>query len=96
MCEVQAMAKMTIPQLLRYLHQRILDELAKGNEEELNYLSTTTRVIFEAAESHGDDDLYSLLDDLNYLLNETLMGAQGKGERALSTIATKLQKLEER
>ena len=87
---------MTIPQLVRYLQQRILDELTKKNEEELNYLSTTVRVLFEAAEHENDADFYSLLDDMNYLLNETLMGAQGKGESVLPSVATKLKQLEER
>jgi hypothetical protein len=43
-----------------------------------------------------DTELYSLLDDMNYLLNETLMGAQAKGETVLPSIATKLTRLEQR
>jgi len=68
---------MTLVDLLRYFHQRVLKELAKKNEEELNYLSTTVRELWEAAERYEDTELYSLLDDMNYLLNETLMGCSG-------------------
>jgi hypothetical protein len=86
---------MTLVDLLRYLHQCVLDELAKKNEEELNYLSTTLRVLWEAAERHHDTELYSLLDDMNYLVNETLMGAQAKGENVLPTVASKLRQMED-
>jgi len=87
--------RMTLVDLLRYLHQRVLDELTKKNEEELNYLSTTVRELWEAAERYEDTELYSLLDDMNYLLNETLMGAQAKGEKVLSAVASKLQQIED-
>ena len=87
--------KMTMLDLLRYLHKRMLDELAKGDEDELNYLSTTLRELWEAAERFGDSDLYMLLDDMNYVLNETLMGAQAKGERALASVTDKLKQMEE-
>jgi hypothetical protein len=87
--------QMTLVDLLRYLHQRILDELSNKNEEELNDLSTIVRGLFEAAGRHHDDEVYSLLDDLNYLLDETLMDAQGKGESVLPAIATKLQQIED-
>jgi hypothetical protein len=66
------------------------------NEEELNYLSTTVRVLFEAAEHENDAELYALLDDMNYLLNETLMGAQAKGETVMPSISAKLKQLNER
>lgn len=62
----------------------------------MNYLSTTVRVLFEVAERENDTELYSLLDDMNYLLNETLMGAQAKGETVLPSIFAKLEQLEER
>ena len=71
-------SKITISQLFRYLQRRIVEELGNQNVEELNYLSTTVRILFEAAEHENDPELYSLLDDMNYLLNETLMGAQAK------------------
>jgi hypothetical protein len=87
--------QMTLVDLLRYLHQRILDELAKKNEEELNYLSTTVRELWEAAERYQDTELYSLLDDMKYLLNETLMGAQAKGENVLAAVASKLRQIED-
>jgi len=32
---------------------------------------------------------------MNYLLNETLMGAQAKGEKVLSAVASKLQQIED-
>jgi hypothetical protein len=86
---------MTIIDLLQYLHQRILDNLARQDEEELNYLSTTLRELWEAVEQHGDSELYVLLDDMNYVLNETLMGAQPKGERTLAKIASQLAHLKE-
>jgi hypothetical protein len=73
----------------------MLDELARGNEAELNYLSTVIRECWEAAEHHQDAQVYSLLDDMNYILNETLMGAQAKGERLLPAVASKLKQLEE-
>jgi hypothetical protein len=57
-------------------------------------LSTTVRVVWEAAESHDDKELYLLLDDMNYVLNETLMGAQAKGEKCLSSVDTKLKQIE--
>lgn len=86
---------MTLVDLLRYLHQRVLEELVKKNEEELNYLSTTVRELCEAAERYQDTELYSLLDDMNYLLNETLIGAQAKGENVLPAVASKLRQIED-
>lgn len=87
---------LTIAQFLRYLERRIHEELVSKNVDELNYLSTTVRVFWEAAEHEKDTELYSLLDDMNYLLNETLMGVQAKGETVLPAIATKLKQLEQR
>jgi hypothetical protein len=86
---------MILVDLLRYLHQCVLDELARKNEEELNYLSSTVRELREAAERYQDTELYSLLDDMNYLLNETLMGAQAKGENVLPAVASKLRQIED-
>jgi hypothetical protein len=88
--------EMTIARLLRYLQRRIDEELVNGNEEELNYLSTTVTVLWEAAEHQKDTELYSVLDDMNYLLNETLMDAPSKGETVLPSIAAKLDRLEQR
>jgi len=88
--------QLTIPRLLHYLHERILLELTNQNEEELNYLGTTVRVLFEAAEQEKDSDLYGLLDDMSYVLNETLMGAQAKAETVLPSITEKLKKLDKR
>jgi hypothetical protein len=85
---------MTLVDLLRYLHTRVLDELPNKNEEELNYLSTTVEELFEAAGHLHDTEVYSLLDDMNYLLNETLMDAQAKGESVLPVISSKLEQLE--
>jgi hypothetical protein len=87
--------QMILVDLLRYLHQCVLDELARKNEEELNYLSSTVRELREAAERYQDTELYSLLDDMNYLLNETLMGAQAKGENVLPAVASKLRQIED-
>lgn len=89
-------SQMTISQLFGYLHRRIVAELTNQNEEELNHLGTTVRVLFEAAEHENDAELYTLLDDMNYLLNETLMGAEAKGETVLPSISAKLKQLDER
>ena len=88
--------QITISQLFGYLHRRIVAELTNQNEEELNYLGTTVRVLFEAAEHENDAELYTLLDDMNYLLNENLMGAPAKGETVLPSISAKLKQLDER
>ena len=86
---------MTIVGLLRYLHQRMLTALAAGSEDELNQLSGTLMQIWEAAEHYEDRTLYELLDDMNYVLNETLMDARPKGERRLASVASKLKQLED-
>src|ERR1043165_90631 len=49
---------MTIIDLLQYLHQRILDNLARQDEEELIFLSTSLREVWEAVEKHGVKELY--------------------------------------
>ena len=82
--------------VLRYLQRRIHEEMVNGSEEELNYLSTTVSIFLEAAEHQKDTELSSVLDDMNDLLNETLMGAQAKGETVLPSIETKLTRLEQR
>ena len=88
--------QLTIPRLLHYLHERMLLELTNQNEEELNYLGITVRMLFEAAEQENDSDLYALLDDMSYVLNETLMGAQAKAETVLPSITAKLEQLDKR
>lgn len=88
--------QLTIPRLLHYLHERILLELTNQNVEELNYLGITVRMLFEAAEQENDSDLYALLDDMSYMLNETLMGAQAKAETVLPSITAKLKELDKR
>jgi hypothetical protein len=86
--------QMTAIQLYRYLHNRILDALAKHDEAELRYLSITVETLYEAAECSNDTDAYQLLDDMTYLLNETLTGAQVKGESCLPLIELKLKQME--
>ena len=56
--------KITISRLAGCLQRRIVEELANKNEEELNYLSTTVRGLFEVAERENDTELNSLLDDM--------------------------------
>jgi hypothetical protein len=85
---------MTIVDLMRHIHEQVLAALAKKDQQELAYFGTTVQQLLEAAERYHDSKLYSLLDDMNYLLNETLTGAQAKGETCLSSISEKLEQLE--
>jgi hypothetical protein len=85
---------MTISDLMRFIHEQVLAALAKKDQQELAYLGTTVQQLLEAAERYHDSQLHSLLDDMNYLLNETLMGAQAKGEKCLPSITEKLAQLE--
>jgi hypothetical protein len=86
---------MTAIQLYRYLHSQTLDALAKQDETELRYLSITVETLYEAAEYCNDTDAYQLLGDMTYLLNETLTGAQVKGESCLPSIESKLKEMED-
>ncbi len=48
---------MTIPDLLRYLHQQVVTSLTKQDEQTLGYLSTTLTELREGARHYGDMQL---------------------------------------
>lgn len=85
--------RMTIPDLLQYLHQQVVTSLAKQDEQTLGNLSAMLMELSEAAQHYGDMELYEVLDDLTYPVNETLMGAPGKGAGVLDEVPAKIAKL---
>ncbi len=85
--------RMTVLDLVRYLHQQVVTTLTVQDEHTLGSLSTTLMELAEVAQHYGDLAVYEVLDDLRYAVNETLMGAPGKRDSALAGVPAKLAQL---
>jgi hypothetical protein len=90
------MTRMTITDLLRYLHQRTLYFLETEESERLGSLFPTLIDLTEAASHYDDRDVFGVLDDLAYVIGETTMGSRGKGEGTLAAIPEKIEAIERR
>ena len=71
-----------------------LDSLSEEQEDQLNSIRRTVGVLMQVAENVNDRRLYDILDDFEYGVNETSMGAPGKAAHELAKTEAKIQELE--
>lgn len=89
----------TIINVVRHLHQELselvaADSLSEEQEYRLNSIGRTVEILTQVAQQVNDRALYEILDDFEYAVNETSMGAAGKGASELARTEAKIQRLE--
>ena len=85
---------MTIFDLLRDLQKQVLSRIDKNNRSQLQYLSYVLAELEEAAARLNDNQMVSVLDEMGYAVNHTLMGVDFKAQGALPEIERLLSALE--
>ena len=91
--------QVTILDVVRHLQKELnelaaADGLSKEQEYRLDSIGRTVEVLMQVAQRVNDRTLYEILDDFEYGVNETSMGAAAKAARKLARTESKIQLLE--
>jgi hypothetical protein len=91
--------QVTVLKIVRHLHKElsdlaVMDTLSPEQEYRLTSIGRTVEVLIQLASDVSDRKLWEVLDDFEYGVNETSMGAAGKAARALTKTEAKIQALE--
>jgi hypothetical protein len=91
--------RVTVVKIVRYLHKQLsdlvaIDTLNTEQEHQLKNIAGTVEVLTQLASDVSDRKLCDVLDDFDYGLKETSMGAAGKAALELTKTEAKIQALE--